>query len=77
MRPQYRTANQLKSERPPMIFIAVDVSCIRVQRQGRHRQPRLEEHRVCAGDTEEGHFRPPDGAGQVQVRLHDQEQRTR
>ena len=77
MRPQYRTANQLKSDTAPMTFIVRRSVCVRVHRQRRDRQPCLEEQRVGAGDTEEGHLRPPDAAAQVQMRLHDQEQGAR
>ena len=75
MRPQYRTANQLKSDTAPIAFMVARRVFVRVHGQRRDRQSCLEEQRVCAGDAEKGHFRPPDGAAQIQVRLHDQEQR--
>ncbi len=74
MRPQYSTANQLNSERPPMTFIVSGVSASGCERQGLLAEPCFKEHRVQPGQGDEPDFEPPDAAAQIQMRLHREEQ---
>ena len=75
MRPQYRTANQLNSETAPMTFSGVGVSASGCMASAGTASRVSKNNALSPAIARKATFAHQTRAAQVQVRLHDQEQR--